>query len=77
MKKLLLNVPGLAALAIVIGFSVDLPFLRSLKTEQTFGVWVVILVPGAVLFVIAQLILWLAYPTSRPWRRRSGPPDGR
>jgi len=46
-----------------------LAFLAPLKTETTFGLWVVVLVPLAVLLGIAQVVLWLCLPAARPLGR--------
>ena len=71
MKKLLLNLPLIAAILITVGFSVDLPFLRSIKTEENFGLAVVVLIPAALLLSIAQVALWVALPASRPMSRET------
>ena len=69
MKKILLNLPLITSLLITVGFSADLAFLAPLKTETTFGLWVVVLVPLAVLLGIAQVVLWLCLPAARPLGR--------
>ena len=69
MKRILLNLPLIIGLLIMVGFSADLPFLRPLKTETTFGWWVVVMVPVAVFLLITQIVLWCTVPASRPLRR--------
>ena len=69
MKKLLMNLPILVAAAITVGFSTDLSFLRPLKTEQTFGWWLVVLVPAAIILFVTQFVMWVCWPATRPLRR--------
>jgi len=71
-RKLVGNLPAIAGLLLSLAFSIDVPFLRSLKTEETFGLWVVVLVPLAILLFAAQLVLWWSWSWTRPWRTRGG-----
>jgi hypothetical protein len=65
-----------AALSITLAFSVDLPPLRALKTEQTFGLWVVFAAPLALGLAAVQIALWWRCPGARPWPKRSGSSPG-
>ena len=72
----MLNLPLITSLVIIVGFSADLPLLEPLKTEATFGLWVVVLAPLAVLLLVTQVALWIRVPSARPLRQRrtqSGP----
>ncbi|MEZ5064306.1 MAG: hypothetical protein R3B81_06195 [bacterium] len=69
MRMILTNLPGLLGLLLAISFSADIAPLRPLKTEQTFGLWLVVLVPLAIVLLATQLILWWRLPRTRPWRR--------
>lgn len=71
MRKLAANLPVIVGLLVTVSFSADVPFLRALKTESTFGVWLVVLLPVAILLLISQLLLWWAWPRTRPWRTSS------
>jgi len=73
MRKLLGNLPLLVGLALMIVFSVDTPGLRQLKTESTYGLWVVVLVPVAIALLLVQVVLWVRWPGTRPLRRRQAP----
>ena len=68
MRKVLSNLPLIIGFAIMIIFTWDAPFLRFLKTEQTFGYWVVVLVPAAVVLLVSQLVVWGLWSWTRPWR---------
>jgi len=74
MKRLLGNLPLILGLAIWAGFSMDLPFLAPLKTETTFGLWVAVLVPVAILLLAGQIVLWVVNPGTRPWGRSGASP---
>ena len=63
------NLAGLLGLLLVVSFSADIAPLRPLKTEQTFGLWLVVLVPLAIVLLVTQLILWWRLPRTRPWQR--------
>lgn len=68
-KRLLGNLPLILGLSIAIGFSLDIPLLRFMKTEGTYGIWVVVLAPAAVLLLLTQVILWFVCPWTRLVRR--------
>lgn len=70
MRRVRNNLPLLLALAITVAFSSDLPLLALLKSEQTFGWWLVVGVPAAMLLFGAQIALWTFFPTTRPWSRQ-------
>jgi len=57
-RLLLLHLPLLGASLIALVFSIDIELFRPLKTEFTFGFWVVVLVPISVLLAIVQLVIW-------------------
>jgi hypothetical protein len=69
MIRLLGNLPLVLGLGIMTVFSLDVPILAPLKTETSYGVWVVILVPAAVTLLVLQLVLWIVSPRTRPWGR--------
>jgi hypothetical protein len=71
------NLPLVLGLAITVVFSCEAPVFRSLKTERTFGWWLVLGLPVAVLLFLGQLGLWVARPSSRPWIRCPRKPTGR
>lgn len=60
----------IVGLLVTLSFSMDPPFLRVVKTEQTFGLWLVVLVPLAILLFALQLALWWRCSWTRPWRTR-------
>jgi hypothetical protein len=66
MKKLVGNLPLVVSAAIMVAFSVDAPLTRALKTEATFGLWVAVLVPAAVVLLVVQILLWVRWPWIRP-----------
>ena len=70
MRKLAGNLPLLLGLLLAAAYSLDVPFLRPLKTEETFGVWLLIVAPLAVLLVLLQLVLWAYCAPLMPWRAR-------
>ena len=74
-RKLAGNLPLIVGLLLTLSFSLDVPFLRAVKTEQTFGLWLVVLAPLAILLFVVQLVLWWRWPGTRPWRSGSGPPN--
>jgi hypothetical protein len=57
-SRVLLNVPLLVAAAMIAAFSTDIPMLRPLKTEFTFGYWL-LLVPAAWILLAVQVVLWV------------------
>ena len=77
------NLPIIAAIAITVLFSTETPIDEFLKTEQSFGVWVTVLIPLAILLLLAQIAVWALRPRTRPWTLftgaarsgRSGSPD--
>jgi len=69
MRKLLGNLPVILGAALVIAFSADLPALRPLKTETSYGLWVVVLVPAAIALLLVQVVLWVRLPGTRLFRR--------
>lgn len=77
MRKLAGNLPFLAGLPLALAYSMDVPFLRAVKTEQTFGLWLVVLAPLAVLLLVLQLVLWWFRPGTRFWPAGRGRPGGR
>ena len=54
-----MHLPGLAALLIAVAFSAEWEVLRPLKTEHTFGWWVVVLAPAAVILAVVQVGIWV------------------
>jgi hypothetical protein len=54
-----LHLPGLTALLITVMFSAEWEVFRPLKTEQTFGWWVLVLVPAAVILGLVQVGIWV------------------
>lgn len=72
MRRVVANLPVIAGLLITVSFSVDLPFLRAVKTEHAFGLWLVVLLPLAMLSFATQFLLWWRCPWTRPWRGRAG-----
>ena len=58
-RLLALHAPLLTAALLAFVFSADLPLFRPLKTEATYGLWVVVLVPLAILLFIVQVFLWV------------------
>ena len=78
------NVPIFAAIAITVIFSAETPLDELLKTEQSFGFWVTLFIPLAIVLVAAQIAVWAFLPGTRPWtlltragrsRGRSASPD--
>ena len=68
---LVLHLPLLVAALIVVVFSSDIELFAPLKTESTFGYWLVVGVPAAALLVVAQVILWIVW-VGRRKRARAG-----
>lgn len=65
MKLVIANAPLLLAALLVVAFSADIPVLGPLKTESTFGWWL-LGVPIAVLVLAgAQVALWLRRSQAR------------
>jgi len=68
-RRLLDNLPLILVLGIMAAFSPDVSILAPLKTETSYGVWVVILVPAMVALLVLQIVLWIVSPRTRPWGR--------
>jgi hypothetical protein len=69
------HLPLLAAAAIVVVGSADIPAFQALKTESSYGLWVVVLIPAAVLLFLAQVAVWvwsLRRGRGTPGRGRGG-----
>ena len=58
-RPLLLHLPLSIAVAVMVVFSTDIEAFRPLKTEHTYGLWVVVLVPIAVFALLAQIAIWV------------------
>lgn len=69
MRRLAGNLPLIGGLLLTISFSADVPFLRALKTEDTFGVWLVVLLPLAILLLAVQPVVWWCWRWTRPWSK--------
>ena len=65
LKILLFHFPLLVTLSIAFVASTDLALFRGLKTEDTYGWWVVVLMPIGAVMALTQVVLWLAWLTGR------------
>lgn len=78
LPRLRLFLPGLITTVILTAGSWDAPFLRPLRTELTYGWWVVVLYPLAALLALTQVVLWIGWIVARLHRahhaRRALPP---
>jgi hypothetical protein len=65
----MLHLPIIVSALITVTFSLDAPFLGALKTERTFGWWLVLLVPLAIILGLSQVAVWAVLLTRRMGRK--------
>jgi len=62
--------PGILAAILLIAGTGDLPLLQSLRTESTYGWWVVVLYPLTAVLAATQIVLCARWALRTLWMRR-------